>query len=81
MQVLTFTDARKHFAETMQRVSDDAEPVRIVRRDAPDVIMIDAAEYDAMIETLYLFSNPANAAHLNASLDELDNGDIVEIDV
>ncbi|ADU72336.1 type II toxin-antitoxin system Phd/YefM family antitoxin [Pantoea sp. At-9b] len=81
MHTLTFTDARKHFADTMQRVSDNAEPVRILRRDAPDVVMIDAAEYDAMIETLYLFSNPANAAYLNASLNELDNGDVVEIDV
>jgi antitoxin YefM len=81
MHALTFTDARKHFAETMQQVSDNAEPVRILRRDAPDVVMIDASEYDAMIETLYLFSNPANAAHINASLEELERNDIVEIDV
>ncbi|BBI91767.1 type II toxin-antitoxin system Phd/YefM family antitoxin [Serratia symbiotica] len=81
MHALTFTDARKHFAETMQRVSDNAEPVRILRRDAPDVIIIGAHEYDAMVETLHLFSNPVNAAHINASLDELERGDIVEIDV
>ncbi|ADW76729.1 MULTISPECIES: type II toxin-antitoxin system Phd/YefM family antitoxin [Rahnella] len=81
MHSLTFTDARKHFAETMQQVSDNAEPVRILRRDAPDVVLIDAAEYDAILETLYLFSNPANAAHINASLAELDRGDTVEIEV
>ncbi|CDG46822.1 type II toxin-antitoxin system Phd/YefM family antitoxin [Serratia symbiotica] len=81
MHALTFTDARKHFAETMQRVSDNAEPVRILRRDAPDVIIIGAHEYDAMVETLHLFSNPVNAAHINATLDELERGDIVEIDV
>lgn len=81
MQALTFTEARRHFAETMQQVSDNAEPVRILRRDAPDVVMIDASEYDAIMETLHLFSNPANAAHINASLEELDRGDITEIDV
>lgn len=81
MYSLTFTDARKHFAETMQQVSDNAEPVRILRRDAPDVVMIDASEYDAILETLYLFSNPANAAHINASLAELDRGETVEIEV
>lgn len=74
MHALTFTDARKHFAETVQRVSDNAEPVRILRRDAPDVIIIGAHEYDAMVETLHLFSNPVNAAHINASLDELERG-------
>lgn len=81
MHALTFTEARKRFAETMQQVSDNAEPVRILRRDAPDVVIIDAGEYDAMLETLHLFSNPTNAAHINASLEELERGDIVEIDV
>ncbi|NIH15996.1 type II toxin-antitoxin system Phd/YefM family antitoxin [Serratia symbiotica] len=81
MHALTFADARKHFAEIMQRISDNAELVRILRRDAPDVVIIGAHEYDAMVETLHLFSNPVNAAHINASLDELERGDIVEIDV
>ncbi|PLM65868.1 prevent-host-death protein, partial [Klebsiella michiganensis] len=36
MHAINFTDARKHFAETMKRVTDDAEPVRVMRRDAPD---------------------------------------------
>lgn len=81
MHALTFTSVRKNFAETMQQVSDNAEPVRILRRDAPDVVIIDANEYDAMIETLYLLSNPANAAHINASLAELERGDTIEIDV
>jgi len=58
-----------------------AEPVRILRRDAPDVVIIGAHEYDAMVETLHLFSNQVNAAHINASLDELERCDIVEIDV
>lgn len=58
MHAINFTDARKHFAETMKRVTDDAEPVRVMRRDAPDIVMIDAGEYEALIETVYLFSNP-----------------------
>lgn len=65
----------------MQQVSDNAEPVRILRRAAQDVLLIDAGEYDAILETLYLFSYPANAAHINASLDELDRGETVEIEV
>ena len=42
--------------------------------------MIDANEYDAMVETIYLFSNPANAAHLNESLEQLERGDVVKVD-
>ena len=67
MHTVTFSDARKHFADTMSRVTNNAEPVRVMRRDAPDIVMVDAGEYEAMLETLYLFSTPANAAHLNES--------------
>ncbi|EFM21604.1 MULTISPECIES: type II toxin-antitoxin system Phd/YefM family antitoxin [unclassified Pantoea] len=50
MHSINFTDARKHFADTMKRVTDDAEPVRILRREAPDVMMVDAEEYEALTD-------------------------------
>ena len=80
MHTVTFSDARKHFAETMNRVTNNAEPVRVMRRDAPDIVMVDAGEYEAMLETIYLFSNPANAAHLNESLAQLEHGEVVSVD-
>lgn len=80
MHTVTFSDARKHFADTMSRVTNNAEPIRVMRRDAPDIVMIDAGEYEAMLETIYLFSNPANAAHLNESLAQLERGEVVTVD-
>ncbi|MDF7681569.1 type II toxin-antitoxin system Phd/YefM family antitoxin [Enterobacteriaceae bacterium ESL0689] len=80
MYVITFTDARKHFSDTMKRVTDDAEPIRIMRRDAPDVVMIDAEEYEALMETVYLFSNPANATHINESMKQAERGEFVEVE-
>ncbi|BBQ32813.1 MULTISPECIES: type II toxin-antitoxin system Phd/YefM family antitoxin [Aeromonas] len=80
MHTVTFSDARKHFADTMSRVTNNAEPVRVMRRDAPDIVMVDAGEYEAMLETLYLFSTPANAAHLNESLAQLERGEVVTVD-
>lgn len=80
MHTVTFSNARKHFADTMSRVTNNAEPVRIMRRDAPDIVMVDAGEYEAMLETIYLFSNPANAAHINESLGQLERGDVVTVD-
>jgi len=50
MHSINFTDARKHFADTMKRVTDDAEPVRILRREAPYVMMVDAEEYEALTD-------------------------------
>ncbi len=80
MYTVTFSDARKHFADTMSRVTNNAEPIRIMRRNAPDIVMVDAGEYEAMLETIYLFSNPANAAHLNESLAQLERGEVVTVD-
>ncbi|QLK63830.1 type II toxin-antitoxin system prevent-host-death family antitoxin (plasmid) [Enterobacteriaceae bacterium Kacie_13] len=81
MRHITFTEARTNFANVLNQVSDDADTVVITRRGSRDVVMIDADEYSCMVETLYLFSNPANAAHIEASLAQLDSGDTVEIDV
>ncbi|WP_429231835.1 type II toxin-antitoxin system Phd/YefM family antitoxin [Aeromonas veronii] len=80
MHTVTFSDARKHFADTMSRVTNNAEPVRVMRRDAPDIVMVDAGEYEAMLEMIYLFSNPANAANLNESLAQLERGEVVTVD-
>lgn len=80
MRHVTFTKARTNFANILNQVSDDADIVVITRRGSRDVVMLDADEYSSMVETLYLFSNPANAAHIEASLAQLDSGDTVEID-
>ncbi|MDF1897272.1 MULTISPECIES: type II toxin-antitoxin system Phd/YefM family antitoxin [Rahnella] len=80
MRHVTFTEARTNFANILNQVSDDADIVVITRRGSRDVVMLDADEYSSMVETLYLFSNPANAAHIEASLAQLDSGDTVEID-
>lgn len=35
---------------------------------------------EAILETIYLFSNLANAAHLNESLAQLERGEVVTVD-
>ncbi|GAB3215131.1 hypothetical protein GCM10027295_07730 [Pseudaeromonas pectinilytica] len=54
--------------------------MRVMCRDAPDIVMVDAGEYEAMLERIYLFSNPANAVHLNESLAQLERGEVVTVD-
>jgi antitoxin YefM len=77
----TYHFYRSNFANALNQVSDDADTVVITRLGSRDVVMLDADEYSSMVETLYLFSNPANAVHIEASLAQLDSGDTVEIDV
>lgn len=77
MRRVVFPEDLQHFADIMALVAT-GEPVHIMRLDAPDVVMVDAGEYEAMLETIYLFSNPANAAHLNESLAQLERGEVLK---
>jgi antitoxin YefM len=43
-------------------------------------VIIDAGEYEALMETVYLFSNPANAAHINESMKQAERGEFVEVE-
>lgn len=45
----------------------------------PDVVLIDAEEVGSLIETIGLFSNPANAAQINESIAQAERGEFVEV--
>ncbi len=65
----TYTDARAHLAEFMNRVTDNRETVVIKRRNGEDVAMIAADELRSLVETAYLLSSPENARRLLQALE------------
>jgi antitoxin YefM len=70
----SYTEVRAHLAELWDRVVLDREIVRIRRRGTDDVALIAADELDGLIETAYLLRSPANAARLQAALQEIESG-------
>ncbi len=60
----TYTQARANLASLMDKAIDDKVPVIITRKNGQRVALVDADEYESMLETIYLFSSPANAARL-----------------
>ena len=74
MDVLTYSDTRANLKEVMDRVVDDHSPVVVSRRKARAVVMVSLDDWNAIEETLYLLSTPANAEQLLASIAELDAG-------
>ena len=74
MDAISYSHARQHLAETMERVCADCEPVIITRRQAGAVVMISLADYEALEETAYLLRSPANAARLAESIRQLEAG-------
>ncbi len=59
----------------MDRVTDQLEVVIISRRGGNRVAMIDAGEYEGMLETAHLLHSPRNAARLMLALDQARRGE------
>lgn len=74
MDVLSYTETRENLKDVMDRVVADHAPVVISRRNGEAVVMVSLADWNAMSETAYLLSSPANAARLCDAKAELDAG-------
>jgi antitoxin YefM len=72
MDAVSYTQARKNFTETMNKVCDDHTPLIITRKSEKPVVMISLEDYNAIEETLYLLKSPKNAARLSKALIEME---------
>jgi len=59
-------------------VVTDAEPILLSSGKGQHAVLLSLDEFNSWQETLYLLSNPANAAHLRKSMAEAEAEKIVE---
>ncbi len=71
MNVLTFSEARASFKQTMDYVCRDHVPTVVTRQRGEHVVMISLDDFNSIQETLYLFSSLQNAKRLMESIDQL----------
>ena len=75
MDSLSYSETRANLKAVMDKVVEDRAPITITRaRGQENVVMVSAAEWASIEETLYLLRSPANARELLASIAELDAG-------
>jgi len=60
---LTASEARKRLFPLIEQVNADHTAVGITSRSG-DAVLLSRDEYDALVETAYLFRSPANAQRL-----------------
>jgi antitoxin YefM len=75
MRKIAQSDLRKNLAATLDRVTEDHEPVVITRdKGKPAAVLISLEDFASYEETSYLLQSPRNAERLRAAIQELDAG-------
>ena len=74
MDAITYSTARAHLADTMDRVCEDHEPIIITRNGEQAVVMMSLEDFKALEETSYLLRSPKNARRLLESIASLESG-------
>lgn len=74
MKALSYTNVRKNFADTMNKIAEDHEPVLITRKNSESVIMLSLEDYESLNETAYLLKSPKNALRLLESIKQIEDG-------
>jgi len=74
MRVVSYTKARNSLKSVLDHVVEDADCTVITRRDSEDTVVMSLDHYNGLMETLHLLQSPANAAHLQTSIEQYKSG-------
>ncbi len=77
MKIVSFTEARNNLKTVLDSVVDDADTTIITRRDSADAVVMSLDYYNSLMETVHLLRSPANAAHLNRSIQQFKAGEVI----
>ena len=78
MDAITINQAKQNIDGLIEQVIADAEPTIICDDKGQKVVLLSFDEFNSWQETLYLLSNPANAAYLRKSIQEDEAGKAIE---
>jgi antitoxin YefM len=78
MNAVTVDEAKQNLEQLITQVLDGAEPLIVSTAAGQQVVLLPLNEFNSWQETLYLLSDPANAAHLRQSIAEAQQGKTVE---
>ncbi len=73
VMTITASEARAKLFPLIQQVNDDSTPIRITSK-AGNAVLISESEYESLMETLYLMSNPTNYKVMMESLADARSG-------
>jgi antitoxin YefM len=74
METISYTEARNNLAQVIEAATRDRHPITITRNGEDAVVILAAAEFAAIQETLHLLSTPANAERVREGLADYKSG-------
>lgn len=74
LKIMSYSESRARYAETLACVTDDREEVIITRVGHEPVVMVPLDDYESLKETAYLLRSPENARRLWGAIERLERG-------
>ena len=81
MRISNFTDLRANLKHHLDSVVQDNIPLIVQRPNGESVVVISLEDYNSIIETAYLLSNPANVEHLREGIAQANSGEATKVDI
>ncbi|HEW98661.1 MAG: type II toxin-antitoxin system Phd/YefM family antitoxin [Candidatus Parabeggiatoa sp. nov. 3] len=81
MEQISAHEIETNLTGVFNRVNQNHEVISVVRNESQSVVLLDANDYNGLMETLYLLQNPANAERLRKGIEQHRQGQYKEIDV
>lgn len=80
MTVLSLADARASLSKHIDSAATTHERFEITRNGARVAVLLSAEDYDSLIETVDILSDPQEVAALRTAIAELEAGDVSSAD-
>lgn len=80
MLATTASNVIQNFDQTCDKVIQNYEPVIITRDNGNNVVLISQAEYDNLLENIYIRKSKTNYSRLLESIEEAKAGKLTVLD-
>lgn len=80
MGYVSYTELRQNLKKHLDSVCESRAPLVVTRRSGEPVVMLSMTEYESLEETLHLLRELANTKRLLRSVEEAEQGKLVEHD-
>ncbi len=81
MLATTASNVIQNFDKTCDSVIQDCEPVIITRDNGNNVVLVSQAEYNNLLENIYVRKSEANYSRLLESIEEAKEGKLKVLDL